>query len=180
MGSGLGANLVAHGRHERRILETDGEQLSGVFQQAAHALGTVPLSFLNNVSSEFAIDMRRDGKLGDFRQYISGVARSIQFKDADKGIAAREFHDRFEAEYRRYQSDWGDIQKKLTSSAVGGIVGGAGAITAAFVSGNLAVLGTLATVAGASIQNLINAVFERRKLDRQPLGVVMRLENTDR
>ena len=176
-----GAQIVTHERQSARILELDSEQLTGSFQQAAHSLSQVPLSFLNNVSADFAIGIRRDGKLRDFRQYIAGLTRGIQFRNTVNEYSAsatKEFAERFAGEYNRYREEWKDIQNKLAAGAVLGAIGGAASSAAAFLTGSLAIFGPLATAATVGMTAALNAFFDRRKIERQPLGVALKLERS--
>jgi hypothetical protein len=181
--AGRNAQIVTHEEINSRELQLDSEQLTGSLQQAAQSLASVPLGFLNNVTPKFAIELRNQGRLVDFRQYISGLARGIQFRNTSKQYsqsAEVEFCERFECEYRRYREEWEDIQRKLATGAVAGAVSTAGSGAAAYLNGNLAIFGVLATAASAAMVTAINGVFDRRKLDRQPLGIVLKLDRGSR
>jgi len=172
---------VTHEPLQARVLQLDSEQLTGPFQQAAQSLAQSQLSFLNNVTTDFAVGLRKDGKLRDFRQYVSSLARGIQFRNSAgraSDSAATEFLERFESEYARYRAEWGDIQRKLATGAFTSAIGGAASSAAAYLTGSLAVYGPLATAASAGMAAVLSAFFERRKLDRQPLGVVLQLDRT--
>ena len=161
------------------MLELDAEQLRTKFQQAAHSFSQLHLNFLNNVPIDFAINMRREHKLESFRRYISDLAHGIQFHGNEEEFsndAAHEFSDRFSAEYSSYKEEWKDIQRLLTTMAAGTGLSTIASSASTYLQGSLFLPGLLATAATATFLGLSNAVLSRRKLDRKPLGVVMRLD----
>ena len=173
------SQVVAYERFESRMLELDSEQLTGSFQQAAHSLSQVPLPFLNNVTTDFAIGLRKDGRMRNFRQYISDLTHGIQFRDSENQYsaqAAKEFAEKFEVQYGSFREEWKDIQRKLAAGAIGGALSAAASGAAAYLSGSLELYGTLAIAASVGITTAVGSVFDRRKLERSPLGVVLNLE----
>lgn len=179
LASGRDAQIVTSDSHESRVIELDTKQHRTDFQKAAHAFSKLELNFLNNVPADFAINIRKEGRLQGFRSYLSKLSSDIQFR-SDEGEfndnAPYEFMDRFGDEYATYCDEWKDIQRSLATSAGTAALTAVATGAAAFLTGNLTLPTVLATTVTPSFIALSKAISERKKAERQPLGVVMRLE----
>ncbi len=167
-----GANLITDKPYFAEVLRSQANEMSSGFQTAAQAFSTAKLSFLNNVPPDFAIGLRQDGSMRDFRAYISSMAKEIDFKSEALPGGAAEFSDRLEHEYHTYTVELRNVQRKLGLFAGAAALGGA----ATLLTGQMPILGILASTLTAEVLALVSGIIERKKLEQGPLGVLLKLD----
>lgn len=86
--------------------------------------------FLDNVDSQFAYEMRDNGRLESFRAYLRRVWKTLNKQDNHSNIEikAKEFREELFDEYRKAQSEWEqidtDLIKWVGATISGGLVAG--------------------------------------------------------
>jgi len=168
-----GASIFTNRQMCSYRLRLEASELKSPFQRAAQAFSRSKLDFLNNVPSDFAIGLRKDGRLADFRSYLTSFATATP-EGTSTGSAETDVVNRLEYEYAKYKVEWRDIQRKLAIS--GSIIGLTGAV--AVISGLLPIVGILSTAMSAESMLLVDEIFDRKRLERQPLGILMELERS--
>jgi hypothetical protein len=91
------------------------DRLVLVWGPLTKAIQTLDFKFLNNVDSDFAVEMRNEGRLAGFRAYLRKLRNTID-GDIDPRKAekyARDFKDELTAEYDRAKADWISIDRDL-------------------------------------------------------------------
>jgi hypothetical protein len=177
------ATILADQAGQGRLLKCFSREFSSPLQKSAHALEQLEFSFLNNVPVEFAIEIRRSGKLGRFRRYLFDLSKSFELRapsGAFSESSAIEMVNRLRDEYEDYRQEWKGIQRTLGAKALVGAPA-LGAIAAAplIASGSLTgigLLGSLGLVLTAQTKALLEGILGRRELDRQPLSLLLRLD----
>jgi len=177
--SEYGSSVVASDDVGLHLMAADTLQFQQSSQQTAQLFSDLKLNFFNNVPSKFAIDVRRSGRLTSFRNYLTTLSRGVKLVK-EQGVideqARREFGDKFSAEFAQYKEDWADIQRKLAFNSAAAITG-TFASAVAISQGSLSLLGISAAALMPIANSTINTVFERRKLERQPLNIALKLEH---
>ncbi len=78
----------------------------------------IPLSFLNNVDTAFALEIRKENKLSGVRTEIRKLfseLSSIDIKELTES-KFRDLHDCFKEEIKRADAEWSQIQKQATTA----------------------------------------------------------------
>jgi hypothetical protein len=111
----------------------------------ARAFNEVEIAFLNNVSSDFAIGLRSDGRLESFRTFLRALWKEIDEQPGSSARSVMAFTDQLRTEYERAKVEWELILTDAVKLgfAAGGVVA-AGALTLnlpSFLSGGGIILG---------------------------------------
>lgn len=142
-----------------------------------NAFGNLNFKFLNNVDSNFAVTMRKEGRLGGFRSYIRKLWDTVDGNPDPSRIdmLAREFKDELEGEYSKVEAEWSEIDRDLMKwaiPAIGGVISSVGAILTGHYS--LAVPGGGFGLGG--VNELIQAHMKRTAFRKKtPLSVFIDL-----
>jgi hypothetical protein len=173
-----GASIFTDNKACAMHLHEEASEFQTPLQQAANAFSHVSLSFLNNVTADFAIGVRKDNRLQGFREYLRSLTKGLEFGTQTVGSeSVRQFCDRLESEYATYKEEWKTIQNRLLVNSAVTILGSAVAASAPIMTGKLSLLGLLAPVGVVGqIKLLTNAVFARRRMERKPLGMLLQLD----
>jgi hypothetical protein len=125
----------------------------------------------DNVDSQFACMIRKDGRLEPFRAFLRRLWSSVGGNpDIDKASTlARDFGDELAGEYSKAEAEWAqidrDLVKQFGATLVGGLIGGA-------FSPFLSTLGFAAT----GVLELLNAQMQRREFRKKiPMSVFIDL-----
>lgn len=164
------------------------DQIRGIRPQGNKKLQTIGdafahlrLGFLENVDLDYALTLRQQGAVRQFREYLSSVIT----QSGGGSIADMSEHDQKEAaeqlahEYEQYKKDWNQIDSKLVQSgfagslATGLVAGGA----AAYSTGQLEPLPTLATIVTGQVSALFGARRARKEFTNRPLSVFFRIDH---
>lgn len=125
-------------------LFTEENHLAAQWQPIAQALREMEVSFLNEVSSDFAIGIRKDGRLHSFRLLLRRLWNEIGAEGEISNASILHFADQVKAEYEKAQVEWDAI--KLDAAKLG--VGTAGLFAAGALTLNLP---TFVTAGGALV-----------------------------
>lgn len=116
--------------------------VSNQWQPIAQAFQRLEMSFLNDVSSDFAIGLRKDGRLQSFRLMLRRLWREIGAEETASPSAVLGFADQIAEEYEKARVEWDAI--KLDAVKMG--LGSAGVFAAGAFTLNLP---TFITAGGA-------------------------------
>lgn len=120
---------IRHRWHEILKSKDEMNHTSQIWSPLTKAFQNLEFKFLNNVDSNFAYNMRSDGRLESFRSYLRKLWFSIDDDSNRTDSKARDFSDELHHEFNKVQSDWKEINKSLIknigTSVAGGIIGGA-------------------------------------------------------
>ena len=125
----------------------------------------------DQVDSEFACSLRKDGRLQGFRAFLRRLWSTIGgTPDVNKACSlARDFGDELTDEYHKAEAEWGQIDRDLVKQFGATVVGGL--ITGAF-SLHIATLG----FAAAGVLELLNSRMRRREFRKKvPMSVLIDL-----
>jgi hypothetical protein len=164
-----------------REIMTAGDQLSPdaqVWSPLTKAFGNLDFKFLDNVDPNFAVTMRKEGRLESFRSYTRKLWKTVGGElDLNKADSlARDFRDELTDEYAKAQADWAAIDRDLLKWGVPAIAGAAqAAVSMATGHYNLALPGGGFAVKGVS--ELIQSHLKRKEFRKKtPLSVFIDLE----
>jgi hypothetical protein len=138
--------------------------LTNAFQQ-------LTFKFLDNVDTDFACTLRKEGRLEGFRSFLrklwSTVGGELDLAKAE--LLAREFRDELSQEYNKAQAEWSAIDRDLLKWAMPTVAGAlATGIFSPAICGGLAVAG---------IGEIIQAEMKRREFRKKvPMSIFIDLE----
>jgi hypothetical protein len=142
-----------------------------VWSPLTKAFQELEFRFLDQVDSEFACSLRKDGRLESFRAFLRRLWSMIGgTPDINKACSlARDFGDELTDEYHKAEAEWGeidrDLMKQFGRTVVGGLIMGA-------FSPHIATLG----FAAAGVLELLNARMRRREFRKKvPVSVLIDL-----
>ena len=142
-----------------------------VWSPLTKAFQELEFKFLDQVDSEFACSLRKDGRLEGFRAFLRRLWSMIGgTPDINKACSlARDFGDELTEEYHKAEAEWGqidrDLMKQFGASVVGGLIAGAFSL-------HIPTLG----FAAAGVLELLNARMKRREFRKKvPMSVLIDL-----
>ena len=142
----------------------------------AKALSQFSFNFPNRAPADLIISLREDGALSRLRAFLldtwDTASKTAAEDNPEFKISA--FTDRLEGEYERFKEEWHDIDRKLVYN----IAAGASAAGVAVLSGQFNQFTALGGLAALGIQQLVTARLERRHQLREPLGVLIRFDDS--
>lgn len=152
-----------------------------------HAFQNLDFPFLNNVSPDFVLRLRQEGRLSSFRSYLERVWKNINgTADPQRSQEhSRQFTDELNSEYARASAEWAAIKREVANFGgtwAGGAVGLGGGLAAPIVMGQLKFLGF---GAAAAVILFVNQLFQNRgkradfKL-KNPMSVFIELANNSK
>jgi hypothetical protein len=149
-----------------------------VWTPLTRAFGDLDFKFLNNVDSQFAVNIREEGRLSNFRSYLRRLWETVN-GDMDitrSEMLARDFRDELAGEYAKAQAEWSAIDRDLMKWAVPAI-GGALAAGGGLITGHLNVAIPGAGFVGKGVNELIQAHMKREEFRKKTaLSVFIDLE----
>lgn len=139
----------------------------------SRAFAELDFSFLNAVSLDFALGLRKDGKLADFRKWLINVWDKISSRDyANRVNLYGSLKDELQGQYADYKTEWAGIDKALLKNlATAAVVGGTTVLT-----GQIGFKVAAGGIAAFGIKELHSAFSKRQDLKRLPLGIFLNLE----
>jgi len=139
----------------------------------SRAFAELDFSFLNAVSLDFALGLRKDGKLADFRKWLINVWDKISSRDyANRANLYGSLKDELQGQYADYKTEWAGIDKALLKNlTTAAIVGGTTVLT-----GQIGFKVAAGGIAAFGINELHSAFSKRQDLKRLPLGIFLNLE----
>ena len=148
-----------------------------VLTQLSHAFAQLEFSFLNSIELDFALQLRKDGKLSRLRSFLTDLWTKVSSVDGiEKLNVDAAFREQLTDQYKLYKEEWRDIHKRVGGHALAS----AGEAVAAVVSGRLEFTVALAGLAVFQLKQLLNTYDQRRKHERLPLGIFLQLEKAKR
>ncbi|MBZ5672407.1 MAG: SEC-C domain-containing protein [Acidobacteriia bacterium] len=142
-----------------------------VWSPLTKAFQELEFKFLDQVDSEFACSLRKDGRLEGFRAFLRRVWSMIGgAPDISRASSlARDFGDELTSEYHKAEAEWGqidrDLVKQFGATFAGGLISGAFSL-------HIPTLG----FAVAGVVELLNARLKRREFrKRVPMSVLIDL-----
>ncbi len=152
---------------------------STLWTPLTNAFQNLNFNFLDNVSTDFACSLRKDGRLESFRRFLRKMWAEISKDESDitnPSTIVRNFTDELKEEYQKAQVDWDDIDKKLISNMGMGAV--ATSIAGGIVSGGMNWQIPSGGFALSGIVNLLITRFDRHRFRvKCPLSVLIDLKN---
>jgi hypothetical protein len=136
-----------------------------------NAFQGLQFKFLDQVNSEFACAIRKEGRLEGFRAYLRRLWSSVggELDSAKSESMARDFRDELIQAYHEAEAEWGAIDRDLVKWAAPTV--GAALVTGVFsplIAGGLAVAG---------LGEIIQAEMKRREFRRKvPMSVFIDLD----
>lgn len=147
---------------ELSLLRKEQIEFTRPWSPLTRAFQELKFQFLNNIDSRFAYQMREDGRLEGFRNYLRRVWKTVEGEENPSNIdsVARDFCDELTEEYHKAESEWKEIDRNMFqwfgTTVVGGLL--VGGLT--FAPPALPALGV--GVASAGIFKLIEARTKRK------------------
>jgi hypothetical protein len=139
----------------------------------SRAFSGLEFSFLNAVSLDFALGLRKDGKLAEFRQWLVNVWDKISSQDySNRTNLYASFKDELESQYANYKREWSSIDKSLARNLAQVVVGSGFTMLTGQIGFKVAAGG----FAALSFNELLGAISKRGDIKRLPLGVFLNLE----
>ncbi len=142
-----------------------------VWSPLTKAFQELEFKFLDQVDSEFACSLRKDGRLEGFRAFLRRLWSTIGgTPDINKAPSlARAFGDELTDEYHKAEAEWGEIDRDLVKQFGATVVGG---LTAGAFSLHIPTLG----FAAAGVLELLNSQLKRRGFRKKvPMSVFIDL-----
>lgn len=170
-GSYLYASSMNEWRQLAAIANDDDEgSAENNWQQLSLAFQELDFKFLNNVDPAFALEMRGNGRLENFRTYLREVWQNIETSDHISSAKVRKLSDELKKEYNAAEAEWSQIDKRLTKWLTG--PRGVGAILSAGMDWKIPALGFSIDAVG----QLLSARTDRKNFrNNVPLGVFVDL-----
>lgn len=98
--------------------------LADTWSPISSAFREAPLPFLNEVDTDFAISLRRDGRLNAFRQMLNRLWSAVNRTGAGTSPASvLAFSDEVRGEYERARVEWDAIRLDAAKWGVGAVAG---------------------------------------------------------
>jgi hypothetical protein len=150
---------------------------SRVWSPFTHAFQKLDFKFLNKLDSNFAVEMRNEGRLSGFRTFMRKLWDAV---DGEPDLAKQEklaldFRDELGSEFDKAKADWDAIDRDLMKwavPAIAGVVGAVGGLTTGHL--NVAIPGAGFAVKG--VNELIQAHLKRKEFRRKtPMSVMIDL-----
>ena len=155
-----------------RALKRGEKNIDEPLTQLSRAFSEVEFQFLNAVSLDFALNIRRDGRMSELRNYLIKVFDDISALNLDQHHSYQVFRDELDQQYRQFKEEWKDIDKKLAKEFIKTAVGtGIAVLSGQF--GFQVAAGGLATF---GLQGLFQASESRKLQKRKPLAIFHDLE----
>lgn len=151
-----------------------------VWSPLTKAFQSLDFRFLDNVDSNFACEIRAEGRLEDFRAFLRRLWKTVNGgPDLNKiDTIARDFRDELTQEYHKAEAEWSKISQDLTNWAGGPALAtlGVGGIAAAIATGNLTLAIPSLGFIPASVLKLVDARTKRKQFRKTtPMSVFIDL-----
>ena len=158
-------------------LEHAGDAQDDSLTRLSRAFAELEFEFLNAVSLDFTLDLRRDGRLHSLRTFLLRLWDNVSAGNfsRDSTLYAA-FEDELKEEYRKYRAEWADISKALARDFTVAAIGSGLAV----LSGQMGFRVAGGGVAALGIDHLLKSYGQRSKQSRLPLGVFFDLEKRAR
>jgi SEC-C motif len=149
-----------------------------VWSPLTHAFQQLDFKFLNKIDSDFAVEMRNEGRLSGFRSFMRKLWNEI---DGEPDLAkqqklALDFKDELGSEYDKAEADWDAIDRDLMKWAMPAIAGAFGSI-GAVATGHLGLALPTGGFAVNGINELIQAHMKRKEFRKKtPMSVFIDLD----
>lgn len=143
-----------------------------IWSPLTKAFQTLEFKFLNNVDSNFACSLRKDGRLEMFRAFLRRLWNSLstEYSDRKMEALARDFRDELTGKYNEAKSEWQEIDRLLMKTV-------GATMTGAIISGKLSFEIPALGFCLASVLTLINARWKRKTFRKKiPMSVFVDLE----
>jgi len=166
---GIGGNILLADRLDERAFRKDRQRNGDPISEVSIGLARHPFAFLNAVDLDFALGIRKDGRLDSLRKFLVKLWDNCATPDKP---ATDDFNAELTDQYRRYESEWKDIDYKLAQRAsIAAVTTGA-----AVIAGTFGVNTTLLGGLGGMILTWAEARYGRRVQKRNPLSIFLDLE----
>jgi len=139
----------------------------------AEAFQKLEFYFLNDVSLDFALQIRKENRLAGFRTYLRNFWNKVQTESLseDQRLAAiQEFRDGLDAQYQEFKAEFHEIEKAIKSKLSLAGMTGAGAL----VSGSMTLALGLASLGFAAAA--WGDEGKKQTKHAQPLSIFLDLE----
>jgi hypothetical protein len=139
----------------------------------AEAFQKLEFYFLNDVSLDFALQIRKENRLAGFRTYLRNFWNKVRTESLseDQRLAAiQEFRDGLDAQYQEFKAEFHEIEKAIKSKLSLAGMTGAGAL----VSGSMTLALGLASLGFAAAAWGDEA--KKQTKHAQPLSIFLDLE----
>lgn len=154
-----------------------------IWSPLTKAFQELEFKFLNSVDHKFAVEMRQDGRLENFRTFLRKVWNSTNKGSTENSLdyAVRDYKDELIAEYHKAESEWDRITRDLTQWAGStGLVSTASAI-GAILTGNmlLSIPATISSMSG--LWKIVTSRMEKKEFRKKfPMAVFVDLNNRNK
>ncbi len=145
------------------------------YTQLSSAFSTLEFTFLNGVSLDFALNLRREEKLAELRSFLHQTWKSVSSIEGIENLSVdAAFREELQGQYRKYKEEWQDIERNL----IGQILTGAGETAAACLSGRLEFAVAFGGLAAFQLKHILESYMRRKLHERLPLGIFLNLERS--
>lgn len=139
----------------------------------SEAIKSLDFKFLNNIPTEFAIEIRNKKRLSGMRSFLRKLKKQIPKEDTSQ-MEIQSLKDELIDSYERAKVDWNEIDIDLLKWEIGILGGGASALLSGTINPLIPVIGT----ATAGISKLIESRFKRYKFRKNnPMSIFIDLKN---
>jgi hypothetical protein len=153
------------------------DPLSQTWSPLTKAFQKLDFKFLNKVDSNFAVEMRNEGRLEGFRSFLRKIWTTVgdEIDLAKAEMQAVDFKDELAAEYDKAKADWNSIDRELmkwAAPAIAGVFGSFGGIA----TGHLGLALPSAGFVVNGVNELIQAHMKRKEFRlKTPMSVFIDL-----
>lgn len=170
----LGSHLVTDMRTRWREIEFGREQAEiddGRWSPLAKAISKLQIKTLDKADLEFALQLRKDGLLVEFRSFLRKLWTSIDPENEFDDRLAADLEANISEEVAKAREEWDMIGEKLLRQGGGYVLGAAGLVASGQVHLALAAVGKSAIEVGV-------ALWDRSKFRyRHPAAIFLDLED---
>jgi hypothetical protein len=160
----------------RELLSARNElpEIGKVWSPLTHGFQDLDFTFLDNVDSRFAYQMRNDGRLESFRAFLRRAWTAVNSdNDLDKmDSMARDFRDELKDEYQKARAEWQQIDTDLLKWF-------GASLTGALMMGKLSVMPPALPAFGAATMGVFKLLESHRKRkqfrERIPMSIFIDL-----
>lgn len=154
-------------------IESSPQYRESEFTELSYAFQKLHFNFLNNVPLDFALDLRREGRLNSFRVFLREIWTEINRISSREVLTQKikSFKDKLSAEYSLIEEEWRQIDQKLKAHMGKWSLGAGLAILTGHIRWDIA----LGALAAYGVKQLIESHFRRKALQTRPIAVFLNL-----
>lgn len=147
------------------------------------AFQDLDFNFLNSVDHRFAVEMRQDGRLENFRTFLRKIWNST-----NKGLAGsstdstiRDYKDELIVEYHKAQAEWDKITRDLALWGGSSTIISAASAASAILTGNMSLSIPAIALSAYGLLKVVTSRMEKKEFRKKfPMAVFVDLKNKNK